>query len=165
MSKYVTNVLLPTLIAVSLYASGCSSKKKPVKETWTVMGTFSSISVSAGDAGNLKKYASVAEDAMGEIESTMSLFKGDSEISLLNQSAGKEAVSVSGHVNEVLKLAWKYAELSDGSFDATVAPLVQLWGFSGGQTPDKRSNRASPRSATSGLRSTWERTPSTCQRG
>jgi len=38
----------------------------------------------------------------------------------------------------MLQLSRHYGELSGGAFDVTVSPLIQLWGFSGGQAPVKR---------------------------
>jgi thiamine biosynthesis lipoprotein len=63
----------------------------------------------------------------------------------LNQRAGKAAVSVSGHTRDVLSLALKYAELSGGRFDPTVAPLVEFWGFRQGTVPERLPSEASIR--------------------
>lgn len=64
-----------------------------------------------------------------EIDRLMSLYKADSELTALNNRNGEGAVPVSPKLFEVLSAASHYAHLSGGAFDATVQPLVNLWGF------------------------------------
>ena len=52
-----------------------------------------------------------------------------SELSKINKSAGKTAVSVQDSVYELINLALHYGELSDGLFDISIAPVVDLWGI------------------------------------
>ena len=47
----------------------------------------------------------------------------------INRQAGIEPVSVRADVIEVIEEALRYAEISDGAFDPTIGPLVQLWGI------------------------------------
>jgi len=47
----------------------------------------------------------------------------------INEKAGIEPVKVRADLLDVLEQALRYAELSDGAFDPTVGPLVQLWGI------------------------------------
>ncbi len=120
-----------------LLVSGCFSEKKPVTESWGIMGTVAGFSVPAKDSKHLSSYSSIAKSTFTELDQSLSTFKPESEISRLNNDAGVRPVSLSKHVLEVLNMAVKYAKLSDGAFDPTVAPLVQLWGFNGGTLPVK----------------------------
>lgn len=147
MKLLISNLLSTVAVICILFTSGCSAERKPAKETWPVMGTFAGVSVPDRDREHLKKYADLARDIFREIDNTLSVFKPDSEISRLNQSAGKFPVPVSRHTIEVLELALKYGEASGGSFDPTIAPLVRLWGFSGGTVPDKPLNETDIRAA------------------
>lgn len=52
-----------------------------------------------------------------------------SEISELNTHAGKEPIKVSQYVIDMVEIGTKYAKLSDGLFDITIGPLVDLWGI------------------------------------
>lgn len=99
------------------------------------MGTFATITAAQNDRQHLEQYASQAKDLMEELENSLSIFKPESQISQINQAAGKFPVAVSSHTYEALELTKKYAEISNGCFDPTIAPLVQLWGFSGGTVP------------------------------
>lgn len=65
---------------------------------------------------------------LDELEQKMSQEAG-SEIDKINQAAGKEPVEVSRETYRVIKTGIKYAKLSEGALDPTIAPLVQLWGI------------------------------------
>ena len=63
-----------------------------------------------------------------EIESRMSLFRPDSDISRINASAGIAPVWVHDDVFKVIERAVYMAEFSGGAFDPTIGPLTSLWG-------------------------------------
>lgn len=69
-----------------------------------------------------------AFDRIREIESKMTINNADtSEIIVLNQAAGKEAVKLSPDTFDVLERAQYYSKLTNGLFDPTVGPIVKLW--------------------------------------
>jgi FAD:protein FMN transferase len=67
-----------------------------------------------------------------QLEAQLSLFRPGSEIAHLNARAAKEPVRVTPAVFALLQQAQKLCEASGGAFDITVAPLVQCWGYMGG---------------------------------
>ncbi|GAU76173.1 FAD:protein FMN transferase [Fusibacter sp. 3D3] len=52
-----------------------------------------------------------------------------SEISMINENAGKAPVKVSKPIFELIQMGIQYGEISDGGFDISVGPLVDLWGI------------------------------------
>jgi len=66
-----------------------------------------------------------------EIESRMSLFLPNSDISRINAAAGLAPVQIADDVFEVIERAKQIAELSGGAFDPTIGPLMELWGIKG----------------------------------
>jgi thiamine biosynthesis lipoprotein len=64
---------------------------------------------------------------MKEIDDLMSDYKPDSELSRLSRAAGKGPQPVSQPLFDVLQASIRTAELSDGTFDITIGPLVRLW--------------------------------------
>ena len=62
-----------------------------------------------------------------DIEVELSWYYPESDISKLNQAAGKHPVALSDECYSLLKEAVSYCELSDGIFDITVAPLTKVW--------------------------------------
>ncbi len=71
------------------------------------------------------------EKALQEFENETSLYIEESEISAINEAAGKEYVKVSDEMFDVLKQSKQLCEESGGDFDITVGPLVLLWNING----------------------------------
>lgn len=63
------------------------------------------------------------------INRQMSTYLDDSELSRFNRSRSPEWTAVSPELAEVLKQAQQLGALTNGAFDVTVGPLVNLWGF------------------------------------
>jgi thiamine biosynthesis lipoprotein len=70
-----------------------------------------------------------AVDRVKEIEQHMSAFLPDSDISKINLSSGKGSVKVHKDTMSLLQRGTYFSKLSDGAFDMTVRPLIELWGI------------------------------------
>lgn len=129
-------VLIPCLIhcliaAISLAITprvcGAESLTEFSGET---MGTTYSIKFqppASFDAAAVK--ASIAK-RLDEIDERMSTYRDDSELARFNrESKVDEWFAVSQETAEIVTLALKIAEQSEGAFDPTVGPLVDLWKF------------------------------------
>jgi len=68
------------------------------------------------------------DSVLSVIDSSMSLYKPYSLINQVNR-AGEEVRISDKHFDQVLRRSFEIYRHSDGLFDITVAPLVQLWGF------------------------------------
>ena len=64
----------------------------------------------------------------------MSTYKKDSEISQFNRLPVGQTMAISQEFAEVVKISRQIWQLSNGAFDPTIGPLVDLWGFG----PDER---------------------------
>ena len=69
------------------------------------------------------------EALIRELEGDLSLHLPNSEIARINEAAGREPVQVSERTFELLQRAKTLSEESDGCFDITIAPVVELWGI------------------------------------
>lgn len=58
-----------------------------------------------------------------------STYAADSELSRFNRHPVNTAFSVTNEMLDVLLMAAEIARLSEGAFDVTIGPLVNLWGF------------------------------------
>lgn len=63
---------------------------------------------------------------LAKVDSSLSMFNKQSIISKVNRN---EDVEVNDMFEHVFTLAEKISQQTDGAFDITVAPLVNLWGF------------------------------------
>ncbi len=132
--------ILVSFLIIAVLNGGCNARLSEdgsdlEKETWPVMGTFASVSVRKGQTNHLADYSMIIRECFREAESLLSIFDPESEVSELNMCAGGPPVKVSENTFCVLMSSLKYAGITDGCFDFTVAPLVRMWGFNGGTPP------------------------------
>lgn len=77
------------------------------------------------------------DELLAEVNQQMSTYIDDSELMRFNRSEVGEWQRLSGPLAEVLSVSQSISERSDGAFDITVAPLVDLWGFGPEGEPEK----------------------------
>lgn len=75
--------------------------------------------------------AGVIRETVDGVDSRMSTYKADSELSRFNNH-GSEVFDASPEMVEVMIEANRVAEVSGGAFDITIGPLVDAWGFGPG---------------------------------
>jgi thiamine biosynthesis lipoprotein len=68
---------------------------------------------------------------MKNIDKLMSVFDSSSQVSQINKLGYREAVKVDVRIIELIKYAQNISQLTNGNFDITVEPLMQLYGFRG----------------------------------
>src|SRR5882672_10590153 len=92
------------------------------------MGLPFRIVLYAADKPTAEAAARVAFDRIQQLNTMLSDYEDDSELSRLSRTARSgEAVKVSDELWFVLQRAQKLAERTDGAFDVTVGPVVSLW--------------------------------------
>jgi len=69
------------------------------------------------------------DDLLERINDQMSTWRPASELSRFNKSRDSGWVPVSAEIASVVEAAATISALSDGAFDVTVGPIVNLWGF------------------------------------
>ncbi|MCT8975161.1 FAD:protein FMN transferase [Clostridium sp. CX1] len=118
--------IMMTFIMLTLFFAGCSKKDQEINRTSLKMDTVIQIKAYGPKASEA---IDAAFTRMDEIEQMASANIVTSDISKINQAAGKEYVTVHPEVIKMLKTAVKYSKLSNGAFDITVGPLIKLWGI------------------------------------
>lgn len=69
------------------------------------------------------------KNLLDTVESIMSTYQTDSELSRFNSSQSLQWQAVSRPLFTVLKEAQRINKLTTGAFDITIGPIVNLWGF------------------------------------
>ncbi|MFC1783516.1 FAD:protein FMN transferase [Planctomycetota bacterium] len=95
--------------------------------TRMLMGTFGRIQLWCESEQIAQAALDAAFKALDEIEKQMSTYRDDSELSLVNRRAAQEPVPVSSETYNLLAQAVEYSRMTEGAFDITVAPLLDLW--------------------------------------
>ncbi len=122
-------LLCVSIAVVGRVASAQSSSRFTFSEA--IMGTEFRIVVSGTDSQNVHRAAAAAMRRGHEIDSLLSDYRTESELSRLSRISGSDScVTVSPELLFVLQQAQSLAEESDGAFDVTVGPLSRLWRWS-----------------------------------
>lgn len=133
MKKRLLTVALIFVFAICIVSlTACSAA-----EQYFVFGT--SLDISAKGTGSSKYIKSVVS-WLEDTEQYVSAIMEDSDIWRLNRAAAGETVVCNPVTIEILQSAHRVYELTDGAYDPTVYPLVELWGFS----PDKFVGNVAP---------------------
>jgi thiamine biosynthesis lipoprotein len=77
----------------------------------------------------LRYLAEQAFEAIDTLEQRISTWRDDSETSRVNASAHAAPVEVSGSLFQLLEECKLVHDWTDGAFDVSVGPLLELWGF------------------------------------
>lgn len=98
------------------------------------MGTVYDVSLVDGslDDAKLARLRGGMEDILEEVITQMSTYEPDSALSRFNKSSEPGWQAAPEHLVTVLDEAARVSAWSGGTFDATVGPLVDLWGFGPG---------------------------------
>ncbi|MBS3824980.1 FAD:protein FMN transferase [Candidatus Bipolaricaulota bacterium] len=99
-----------------------------VSQTRPAMGTFVEITAYGEEEDGLNQLIDGAYKKITEVDETMSVFKDQSRVYRLNVEGTRKVNLTSGLV-EVLREGQRISEITEGSFDMTIAPLLDLWGF------------------------------------
>ncbi len=121
-------IFVACLVVVALYFSAGPGKQVELDSGHRmVMGTFVRIVVIAKDSDTAGKCIENAFKQINKVDGLMSDYKSDSEISSVNRDGFKKAVQLSQSTFEVLQRSIEFSKLTDGAFDITVGPLVELF--------------------------------------
>ena len=107
----------------------CTAKQEHVIRGRT-MGTAYSVKVVTGDDEDISGVKEKIDRRLEEINRSMSTYQKDSEISRFNRfNQVGQKFKISNDFFQVMRAAQKIHRLSNGAWDGTVNPLVDLWGF------------------------------------
>ena len=134
---YLSTVIKRLIVAPLLYVSllltfllsvGCSSKPDIIEITGSKMGTTYHITVVA-DQIPPQNLAQQIDDLLAAVDNSMSTYKQNSEISQFNRMQVGDKLEISDQFADVIQISRDIWQRSNGAFDPTVGPLVDLWGF------------------------------------
>jgi thiamine biosynthesis lipoprotein len=143
MSSKPTKLLLLLTLAVCLSAAIWYLRqpdgRKPVRLSGATMGTTWSVVLGTKSAGaDPAALQLLLQQQLDLINKQMSTYDPTSEVSRFNDSSSTDWFPVSAETALVVELAQEISRVSDGAFDITVGPLVDLWGFGPKPRSEKR---------------------------
>ncbi|PTY36704.1 hypothetical protein BGP77_05280 [Saccharospirillum sp. MSK14-1] len=128
---------LALVVATALLAA-CGDREVAVRTlAGYSMGTSYSVKL-VTTVAEAERLDGTVRSRLDAVNQSMSTYLPRSDVSRFNDAGVGDWVDVSPLTTEVVALALMIAEASDGAFDPTIAPLVDLWGFG----PQPRPNQA-----------------------
>ena len=125
--------LVPVLLAIATITgslSACELKPKAQQKVSKQGFYFDTIIQITLYGTTDEKYIDDCFDMAKKYEDMLSNTVSYSEVSKINDAAGKEYVTVSDDTLELIKKGIEYGDTSDGRFDITIGKLSDLWNFS-----------------------------------
>ena len=110
------------------FSYSCNSSDSKTIISGKTMGTTYSITL-IGSAIDESVVKVTVDSLLNNISNQFSTYLINSEINKVNQSTSKK-IHVSDSFIYVLEKAFYYCDISNGLYDITVSPLVDIWGFS-----------------------------------
>jgi thiamine biosynthesis lipoprotein len=119
------------------------------------MGTTWSVRLVAAAQHSLDTLQQGIQQQLDSVVAQMSTWQSDSNLSLFNQSAADTWHALPDDFFYVLQYALEVARESNGAYDPTAGPLVNIWGFG----PEPKQQRRPPQSLidTARARVGWQR--------
>ena len=129
MARYFKNIL--PIIAI-LICAGVYFARPKVREQSVSASAFNTIcTIRVWSKKDCSKEFAALLSLLQELHDCLNIYDAQSELSRLNASAATQDFQCSPLLWECLERSRKAYEITDGAFDITVGPLMQLWGFHG----------------------------------
>lgn len=137
--KFHVSALIALVIGVVLLQDGSESEtgsegdiEEPQQEEREVFGTNGVITIhdSTFPEDAIDRYFERAEQIQDTISRNEEVYD-DTEILTINRNAGEEPVEVSDDTFFLVSEGMRLGEMTDGVFDITAEPLVELWDIGG----------------------------------
>ena len=132
-------ITLISLLFIIFASSACdsNSQKKIINGNSKIalfgktMGTSYNIAIIHPEKLNIDKdlLQSNIDSLLKHLNQQVSTYIKESQISQFNQFKSTEWIVIDKEFYSILQAAHKISEISDGAYDATISPLIDLWGF------------------------------------
>ncbi|OBU20708.1 FAD:protein FMN transferase [Photobacterium aquimaris] len=118
------------VIAALLALAGCSDQRQQITINGSTMGTYYSIKI-IDQAGlpSAKEIQQEIDRRLELVNDQMSTYRPQSELSLFNKAPANKPFPVSAATAKVIAEALRISKVSNGAYDVTVGPVVNLWSF------------------------------------
>lgn len=121
------------VLALLLFPCGAASAEDLPVVAWQgrTMGTVYTVKIVGAELkpAEVNALKAEVEARLQKVNRQMSTYLPDSEISRFNRSPANEAFQASPELASVVRFSLNLCRRSNGSFDPTLGPVINLWGF------------------------------------
>ena len=113
-----------------LIACACEPQPRTLSIQGETMGTTYNVIASDVPSGTQDAdVQSAVEATLAEVNAAFSNWDPTSEVSVINANESIGPIAISSEMAELLKVADAVHQASEGQFDLTLGPVIELWGF------------------------------------
>lgn len=121
-------IVFTLILIFTTMLTACKSDRKSESTTKTSFN-LDTINKITAYGPNASEIIDEAFNRISEIEQKMTSHGKESEIICVNEAAGVDFIDVSPDTFYVIEKGLEYSKKSQGRFDITIGPLVNLWGI------------------------------------
>ncbi len=134
MPRSIRRRLPSTVLLTASFGSIGPLLTPPAHAEWVsrekaIMGTRVAVELWSQDRAQGQALIERVMDEMHRVDALMSTYKPTSQVSLINERAAREAVTVDADLFGLLETALGYSRLTDGAFDITYASVGYLYDY------------------------------------
>ncbi|HEY9153601.1 MAG TPA: FAD:protein FMN transferase [Opitutaceae bacterium] len=96
---------------------------------WAALGTQCELQFVCDSVARAEAFQNAALAWVENFEARYSRFRPQSEISRINDAAGKHEVTIDGEMERILDVCAAIWRMTDGILDVTALPLMRLWNY------------------------------------
>ena len=135
----IPSIFIPILAPIFLFSCfGAHAASREVEFAGKTMGTTYHITVVADGNRSTDGLQKQIDEELEQVNQEMSVYRSDSEISRFNSfNRAGVGFAISENFMEVLNVSKSVYEITDGAWDGTVNPLLEVWGFRSKESPSK----------------------------
>lgn len=136
-----------SLLILSFFISGltgCSSESVSAADSirgfqGATMGTTYTVKyVPEKSSPATEKVKKAVDERLEKVNTLMSVWDPESEISRINKAPAGIWLPLHTDLAMLLEFAFQLSELTDGRYDVSIGPLIDLWGFGPGRAGDRK---------------------------
>ncbi len=124
-------------LLLSFFLYSCSSQNKKYVFSGTSMGMHYNVTLYAYGGDKEIFFRNFIDKTFNRMGQVLSHFIQNSEVSRFNRLSSGVRFKISEDLMRVLERSKEISKVTDGRFDITVGPLVDLWGFGVNGFPNK----------------------------
>lgn len=121
--------LVTGCLALLLILAGCPNRRE-IKFSGKTMGTTYHMTIVGSYFTAVAPLQNAVDERLEAINASMSTYRPDSEISRFNQMQRVDTpLPISSDFQEVMQISRQLFQMTQGAWDGTLDPLIDLWGF------------------------------------
>jgi FAD:protein FMN transferase len=127
--RYIVVIAVLAAAALALPGLDCDDPGDIHSFDYQVMGTRAQGEIYVWDRTVRRSPVQVVQATFDSVNTRLSSWRADSEVGRFNAAAAGSTYAISKWLSTCLRVSEEMQKISDGAFDPSAGPLMDLWGF------------------------------------